>query len=279
MQNFAIAGGALNGDPQVWIDEAVASIALQADGDVMRGHLLAGDAQMAMAAELPMAIQAKVAGDASMSMAASGSLIRGATVAGDAVLQVAASGGFTRWVMLEGLAPIELDVDGDVIVVEGISATFTVELRASGDLRVASTHQLEGAAQIETRADLKAWSVPATRLGGYAQIEVASIGYGALVIQSPPGAAMIELQAHGAARLGAKVPLEGDAVMELYARGDLSKFRYVWLEGSAAIEVQAFAEKIGVPTIPDHYVEAPKIRTLRLTEEQRRFTVPAERRL
>jgi len=279
VQNFAIAGGVLNGDPEVWIDEAVASLSLQAAGDVMRGHLLAGSAQMAMQASLPLSLHARITGGASMSMAASGSLLRGATLSGTASMQMAAAGDFTRWVMLEGLAPLEFDADGDIVVVESISATFSMELRASGDIRVARAHQLEGTAQIELGADLKAWAVPATPLAGHAVMELASIGYGALRIMSPPGVAIMEFAAHGAARLGAKVPLEGSAVMGLYARGDLGKFRYVFLEGTATLELAAWAEKIGVPAFPDHYVEAPKIRTLRLTEETRRFTVPAERRL
>lgn len=279
MQNFALAGGTLNGDPEVWIDDAVASIAVQAAGGIMRGLNLAGGAQMAMGASLQPSLRLSLAGDADMSMAASGSLARGTTLIGSAGVQVAASGDFTRRVMLEGLAPVEVYAAGDVVVVEGISATFTIELRAEGDIRVAQSHRLEGVAQIEFDAGLKAWSVPATQLCGRAIMEVASIGYGALVIQSPPGAAQIRLAAQGAARLGAKVPLEGAAVMELYARGELGHFRYVWLEGSAAIELQAWAEKIGVPAFPGHYVEAPKIRTLRLTEETRRFIVPAERRL
>lgn len=279
MQNFAIDGGVLNGDPEVWIDEAIASIEIQAAGDVMRGHMLAGSAQMLMQADLPLSLHARISGFANMSMAASGSLVRGATLNGGASLQVGASGDFTRWVMLEGLAPVEIYADGEINVVESVSATFSIELRAGGDIRVARSHQLKGTAQIETRADLKAWSVPATHLAGYAVMEFASIGHGALVIQSPPGVATIELQAHGSARLGAKVPLDGAASIEIYARGDLGKFRYVWLEGSAAIEVQAWTEKTGKPVIPGYYVEAPKMRTLRLTEETRRFTVPAERRL
>ena len=279
MQNFAIAGGVLNGDPEVWIEEAVASLSLQAAGDVMRGHMLAGDAQMAMQASLPLSLHARITGGASMSMAASGSLIRGATLAGDAVMQMGAAGDFTRWVMLEGLAPVEFYAEGDIKVVESVSATFSMELRATGDIRVARSHQLEGSATIELDAGLKAWSVPATPLSGRAVMEFASIGYGALRIMSPPGVATLELAAHGAARLGAKVPLEGSAVMGLYARGDLGKFRYVFLEGTATMELAAWAEKIGRPAFPDHYVEAPKIRTLRLTEETRRFTVPAERRL
>lgn len=280
MQNFAIAGGVLNGDPEVWISEpAIASIAVQASGGVMHGLSLKGNAQVAIAAGMTLSLRAKISGGASISMQGVGTLIRGASLQGGAAINVGAFGGFTRWVMLGGLAPIELFAEGDVVVVESVSATFTVQVRASGDIHVARGRKLEGLAQIELKPSLSAWSVRATPLSGHAAIEVASIGYGALRIMSPPGIATIELAAHGAARLGAKVPLEGSAVVELYARGDLGKFRYVFLEGSATIEVQALAEKIGVPAFPDHYVEAPNIRTLRLTEETRRFIVPAERRL
>lgn len=279
MQNFALAGGVLNGDPEVWIDEAVAGIAVQAAGEIMQGLTLKGGAQVVVGASLPPSLHLALSGGASMSMAASGSLVRGTTIIGNAAVQVAAAGDAVRWAMLEGLAPVEVYAEGDIVVVEGISATFTIEMRAEGDIRVAQSHRLEGVAHIELDAGLKAWSVPATQLCGRTIMEVASIGYGALVIQSPPGAAQIRMAAQGAARLGAKVPLEGSAVMELYARGELGHFRYVWLEGSAAIELQAWAEKIGVPAFPDYYVEAPKIRLLRVNEETRRFSVPAERRL
>src|SRR5690554_1999422 len=279
MQNFALAGGVLNGDPEVWIDDAVAGIAVQAAGEIMQGLTLKGGAQVVVGASLPPSLRLALSGGASMSMAASGSLVRGTTIIGNAAVQVGASGDFTRWAMLEGLAPVEVYAEGDIIVVESISATFTIEIHAEGDIRVAQSQRLEGHAPIELRGDLKAWSVPATQLCGRAIVEVASIGQGALVIQSPEGAAQIQIGAHGAARLCAKLPLEGSAVIETFARGELGRRHYVFLEGQAAIELLAWAEKTGIPLIPDHYVAAPGIRTLRLTEELRRFIVPAERRL
>lgn len=258
MQSFALAGGVLAGDPQVWIDQTVASIELSSS--------------------LPLALHARLSGDAGIAMEADGSLLRGATLLGDATIQLAAEGDFTRWVMIESLAPIELYVDGDILVVEGISATFTIEVRASGSLRVAKSHQLSGNAPIVVDAGFQPWVATSARLCGAAVMEVAGIDHGALVIQSPPGAAKIELKASGGARLGGKVRVEGSAVIELYARGSLDRFRYVWLEGEASIEVRAFSAKIGIPPIPSYYIPAPNSRTFYATKDRPDMAVPHQRR-
>lgn len=259
MQNFAINGGALNGDPEVWIEEAVASLSLQAAGDGMRGAMFEGSAAVELDADCDLLVWALLEGQASVELDATGEGL--------------------RWVMVEGQTPIEFAADGDIVVVEGISASFAVELRLAGDIAVAQAANLDGGSAIRLSASGSVGSAKTALLSGVAPLVFAGRGHGALVIDSPPGAAAIKLLAQGASRVGAKMPLEGTAVVALYARGGLGKFRYVFLEGAAAFEILAMAEKIGVPAIPGYYVEAPKIRTLRLTKEPRRFTVPAERRL
>lgn len=278
MQNFAIAGGVLNGDPEVWIEEAVASLSLQAAGDVMRGHMLAGNAQMAMQASLPLSLHARITGGASMSMAASGSLIRGATLAGDAVMQMGAAGDFTRWVMIEGDSPVELFGDGDIQVVPGASATFDIVLSAECDLRIGAGQKIEGYMPIELRGDLRGYHVKATQLGGYANIELAALGHAALSIMSPPGVATIQLAGSGDLRLGEKIGLEGYAAINFYSRGAVEVLHYVYAEGVATIEIAASAAVAGKPKIPAEYEPAPASRIISIGRETRERSLSREHR-
>ena len=279
MQNFAINGGALNGDPEVWIDDTALSVAIQAAGEGMRGIVLSGAAQTRLSASLSLAFMAKLSGSAGISVSAGGVLTYGVSLVGTAPVRVGFSGHGLRWVMIAGTTPTVVDLAGDIAVVPGISATFTLVLSADLDLHVATSHEIEGRMPVVLAASLKGYRVPATLLAGQAAVQLAGIGKGSLAIASPPGSATIHIDADGAARLGAKLSLEGVAIIETYARGYLESWHYVYAEGSASIDIMARAEKHGTPNIPGYYIEAPAMRALRVAEEARRFTVPAERRV
>lgn len=279
MQNFAINGGLLNGDPEVWLDASSASVVVQAAGVGMRGIVLSGAAQVHADASLSLAFMAKLSGSAGVRLLSSGVLTNGLSLAGSAPIQVKTTGNFTRWVMIEGVTPTVVDLTGDIAVVPSISATFTLTMRADMDLHVAVGRKIEGLLPVVLASSFQAYSVPATLLSGQASVQLNGIGRGNLVVTSPPGAAAIQFTGKGDARLGAKLFLEGSAVVETYARGYLESWHYVYAEGSASVAIAARAEKHGIPIIPGYYVEAPVMRALRVGEETRRFTVPAERRV
>lgn len=279
MQNFAINGGLLNGDPEVWIDSSSASVVVQAAGGVMLGRSLIGSASVAVSSSLSLAYLAKLSGAAGITVSASGVLTNGLSLVGTAPVVLAATGDFLRWVMIEGVTPTVVGLAGDIAVVPAISATFTLVMNASLDLHVATSQKIEGYLPVVLSSSFQAYSVRATRLTGQAVVQMAGIGKGNLFMASPPGSAAIRLNAEGAARLGAKLSLEGSAVIETYARGYLESWHYVYAEGSASIDIFARAEKHGAPNIPGYYIEAPAMRALRVAEEARRFTVPAERRV
>lgn len=279
MQNFAINGGLLNGDPEVWIDDTSLSVAVQAAGGVMLGRALTGTAQVVASTSLPLALMAKLQGSASAQLFAGGSLTYGVSLVGATLVQVKSTGDLLRWGMIVGAAPTVVSAEGDIAVVPAISASFDVIFGADLDLHVGTGHKIEGVAPVVLLPKFQAYSVPATLLSGLAPIQAAGIGRGNLVIASPPGAAPITFKAHGAARFGAKLSLEGSAAIQLYARGYAESWHYVFAEASASIEILARAEKHGIPIIPGYYVEAPVMRAMRVSEEARRFTVPAERRL
>lgn len=278
MQKFAINGGLLNGDPEVWIDAATASVSVQAAGVGMRGSLLNGAAQVRVGAVLALAYMAKLSGSAGVRFSAVGQITYGRMLAGDAKVQVKLAGNFTRWAMLEGLAPTEVIAEGDIGVSASIGATFSVVLRAGMAPNIASSRKLEGFMPIFVKAGFQAYSVPATQLAGKALVQLAAIGRGNLFIASPPGFAAIRFNASADSRFGAKLSIEGAAVVETFARGDLKSWHYVYAEGAATVSLLARAEIHGTPIIPGFYVEAPVMRALRVSEDNRRFTVPAERR-
>ncbi len=279
MQNFAFNGGLLNGDPEVWVDGASVSVVIQAAGEVMQGLTLSGLSQVALSADLSLAYMAKLAGAAGISFSAAGILTNGLSLVGTAPVALAVSGDVLRWVMLEGSTPTVLSLDGDIVAVPAISATFALIMNADLDLHVAVGRKLEGYVPVALAAGFQAYSVRATALSGMAAVEFAGIGYGNLIVTLPPGVAALELGADGDTRLGAKLALEGSVIIETYARGYLEILHYVYAEGSAALEILSRAETHGIPTIPGYYVEAPLMRALRVGEEARRFTVPAERRV
>lgn len=316
MQNFAINGGSLNGDPEVWIDDSFANVVLQAAGGVMLGRSLIGSASVVVSSSLALAFQAKLSGSAGITVSANGVLTNGLSLVGAAPVVLDASGDLLRWVMLEGFTPTVFDLSGDVAVVPSISATFAVVMSAGLDLHVAEGQQIEGYMPVALFSTFDAYSVPATKLSGDAQVQFAGIGTlnrftkigNDVSVETNAAAFAADLNAElngmslngmamnndglerftypgprimlsGAARLGAKIQLEGQASIQLYARGYLESWHYVYAGGSASIHVSARAEKHGTPNIPGYYVEAPAMRALRVAEEARRFTVPAERRV
>lgn len=258
MQNFAINGGTLNGDPEVWMPDSLASLAIQAAGDGMRGALLEGSSTVELAADCDLLVWVLLEGQASVELAAAGEGL--------------------RWVMIEGQVPIELVASGDVGVVQALSATFVMDFRLSGDITVAQAVKLEGGSALRLAANGSAGKAKTSLLSGVAPLVFAAGGRGALVIDSPPGTAAIKLLAQGAARLGAKVPLEGAAAILLYARGSAAQWRYVFAEGTAAIELRAASLQAGIPPIPAEYVEAPASRIIIVPRDARECRVPRENR-
>lgn len=279
MQNFAINGGLLNGDPEVWSDSATASVVLQSSGDGMRGLVVSGDAQVVVASSLSLALMAKLSGTAGITVSTSGVLTNGLSLVGSSQVRLSTSGDFMRWVMIQGVTPTVVDLSGDIQVVPAISATFSIVFGADLDLKVSTGQHLEGYLPVVLSANLDAHIARSRQLTGLMPVQLAGIGYGRLQMTSPPGTAAVRLMGAGEARFGAKLALEGKASIGLYARGYLDSWHYVYAGGDFKIGILARAEKHGTPNIPGYYVEAPAIRALRVGEEGRRFTVPAERRV
>ncbi|MNF60947.1 hypothetical protein D3C87_1210400 [compost metagenome] len=279
MQNFAINGGTLNGDPEVWFDDSFANVVVQTAGSVANGFVLSGAAPVSIGSSLSLAYMAKLSGQAGVSLSASGSLILGLSLVGAAQVKLKTTGDFLRWVMIQGVTPTVVGLSGDIAVVPAISATFALVLKADLDLHIAVGHKIEGVLPVVIDSTFQAYSVPATLLSGAAAVQLAGIGKGNLIVTSPPGAAAIELKSNGDARIGAKLSLEGSVEIGIYARGYLESWHYVYAEGSAMIDIMARAETHGIPIIPGYYIEAPAMRAMRVAEEARLFKVQAERRI
>jgi len=279
MQNFAINGGALNGDPQVWIDDTALAVAIQAAGVGMNGLSLIGSASVSLASSGSLAYMAALSGQAGITITADGVLTNGLSLVGAAPVVLGVEGSGTRWAMIEGVTPTTVDASGDIAVVPAISATFTLVMGAELDLVVATGHQIEGYLPVVLSSTFQAYSVPATLLSGDAQVQMAGIGYGNLIIDSPPGDALIAVDSYLDTRIGEKISLEGDAVIEIYARGYLESLHYVYAEGDASIHIAVKAETHGVPVIPSEYFPAPTGRYFYVMGENRYFIVPKDRQV
>lgn len=269
----------MNGGPEVWMDSAMAGLSVHAGGDVMQGLSLVGTADMELDAGLPLSLWAGLAGDAGVEILGDGSVIRGATIAGDAPILTMGSGAFTRWAMLSGGSPIEVDAVGDVVVVGSPRAIFDIEVRGSADLRVADGLALAGDAAARLSGLMVPRQARTSHITGKAGIDIVSAGRASLLAVLAGGVASIRIASHGAVRYGGKAYAQGTASISLQTRGSATMTSHVFAEGSASIQFTAHAERAGVPAIPDQYVEAPRMRSLFVSAENRRMTVPAERRL
>jgi len=279
VQNFAINGGALNGDSEVWLDEAAtAAVVLQSNGELAQGLGLEGTAQAVVYADGALAFWASLTGQASVVLDGSGQVQRGGMLGGDAKIQLAASGDFTRWVMIEGDSPVELFGDGDIQVAPSVRATFSVIISAACDLRVGVGRKIEGYMPIELRGDLRGYHVKSTQLEGYANIELAALGHTALRIMSPPGVATIQLSGAGGIRFGEKIGLEGYAAIDFYSRSAVEVLHYVYAEGVATIEIASSAAVAGKPKIPAEYEPAPASRIISIGRETRERSLSREHR-
>lgn len=279
MQNFALNGGMLNGDPQVFADDTAFAVVVKASGEGLRGIAASGTAFVALSSDMPLAVMAKISGQAAVRLQAVGTLANGISILGDAKVQIKASGDFRRWVMIQGATKTTVALSGDVVVAASVSATFAMVVSADLRLNVATSRKIEGVAPVSLASTFQAYVAHGAKLSGLAQVQMAGIGRGNLMIALPPGATEIRLSASGDSRLGAMLQLEGYACIETHMRGSLESWHYVYAGGTASIGIGMMAERHGTPAIPSTYIEAPSIRALRVTEEKRRFTVPTERRV
>lgn len=278
MQRFALNGGMLNGDSNVFA-RATAPIVVSATGQGMRGPTLSGKAPIVLAAQGVMQLRVSLTGKAPIQWGMAGSLIYGRTLSGQASVVLAAQGDFIRWAMLESSSSLVIEAEGDIVAVPAISATFTIEVDSQLDLHVARGEQIVSLAQIRLQARNRAQVARSIRLGGLARIEADAIGILNMRMQSPPARAVIEWRSGADTRVGHRQDIAGRADFRIHAYGAIRSFTYVHLAGNAAIEVLARTADAGLPAFPSRYHPAPHERTLRVMPEPRLFIVPQERRL
>lgn len=273
---------ALNDSNEVWSWYGDASVALQAAGAVITGTTLSGSASVQVSSSASAFIRATPGfAPAQVALAATGSLIYGVTGSGKADLRLTSSANGTRWVMGQSLAQILFQAIGDGQVAGPASASFIIQVASNLVERVTPAIRGEGVSRVVLSTALQAQAAKPIWLEGEpAGVVLASIATPYLSIRSASGAASLQLLADGDSRLGGKLQLEPlPAELSLYTRGELGFRHYVYASGSAEVVIASTAARYGIPTLPSSYVAAPTSRALRVESEQRRFIVPAERRL
>lgn len=263
MNLFALNAAELNGSIEVWSWYGDAALAVNGAGGVQKGLVAGGDAEIVTAGDLAPRLDVYGTFDtSSMAMAAYGDVILGLTVEGGAPVVVQASGSGTRWVLGSSDLQIVLETEGDGQVVQPASASFSIVVSSTLDGMVATTVREDGIFQIALDSLLNEHVAKRQLIEGEAQVHLASVGSGYLIIEGPACDAAIQLLADGEARIGDKIDLEGEAVLQVFARGELSSLHYEYGEGAAIIVVQASAAMAGIPEISAEYVQAPRARTI-----------------
>lgn len=282
MNSAVLNLAALDDSNEVWSWYGNSSMAVQASGAIQFGLTLSGSASVQMVAAGGAVLYATPSfTPAGIALTASGVLTYGATGAGQATLKVSSDGDGTRWALGQSASQILFQAAGDAQVVTPIASSFVVVVSTSIDPRVTQAIPGEGASSIVLSASLEPHIAKAGWLASDStKFELATIATPYLVVDSPAGNAALRLLADGDARFGGKVQLEPmPAELGLFASGELGYQHYVYASGEAQITVESAAARHGIPQIPSNYIAAPGIRMLRVDNEQRRFIVPAERRL
>lgn len=279
MNLFALNAAEVNGSIQVWSWYGDAALVVNGAGDIQKGLVAGGDAEIVTAGDLAPRLDVYGTFDSAiLDVAAYGDVILGLTVEGNAPVVVQAAGAGTRWVLGSSDLQIVLEAEGDGQVVQPAAASFSIVVSSTLDGMVATTVREDGLGQIVLSGLLNEHVAKRQLIEGEAQVHLASVGSGYLIIEGPAGDAAMQLLADGDARLGDKIDLEGEAVLQVFARGELSSLHYEYGEGDAIIVVQAGASMAGIPDIPTEYVQAPHARTIIVQRDPRAHLVAREDR-
>jgi hypothetical protein len=281
MQNFALDGGALNGDPQVWADNSLLVVRTAASGAVVRGANVAGTASLRITTGTTANAIAQLAGDAVVRAAASGAMTYGVAIGSAPKVSLKATANVLRWGMITGDAQMQYKVTGSIAPVSPGSATFSVQMRSLLDLKVSAGRQLESYSAVRFMLNMNPDVKTPVGIAGLAQMRAATLMDLNALLMLPPGQATMQFMGLADSRIADKIDLYGRAAMaSFYARGELDVWHHVHAgEMYATVKVSARANAHGKPTIPTLYAEAPSDRFMRVGPEARLFVVPAERRL
>jgi hypothetical protein len=282
MNRFALDGGVLNGDPQVLMGDEVVALALGLDGSIANGIVGQGAFPLHLDTLGDLNMLAALEGTATIDSAASGVLMIGVTLIGQSDTVLTLQGDLIRWGMIVGQADVVVGLDGDIVVVPPISATFTVQLEGVLDLHIAKGQQIIGTLPVVLDGVLDGWVGHGLEIEsppGNIQIEVGQWGTANLIAQSAPAEFPTVLRLDGAGRLGAHPELSGYLPLSTHVQCELTVWHYVYASGELSIQLKLVDNAYGLPALPpDHYIEAPSIRILRVGAEHRGFLVPPDRR-
>lgn len=280
MDLFAVNGAEINGNIEIWSWYGTSDIQLVADGGLMVGAVLSGQANVAVASSCDaMVIYNPITLAADIVLTSTGEALYGRSGSGESDLYISSDADGTRWVMGESASDIVLQAAGEASVVAPAAASFEIVFSLALEERVTPAVPGEGVTNIALSTLLTEYSTPVIHLEGELQLEVASIATPWLRIQSPAGASSLALTSSGDARLGEKIYLEANvAELAIFATGDIGTRHYVRGSGDATIAIQAAALAAGKPPIPTTYMPAPRGRTIIVQRGRRDIVVAKQNR-
>jgi hypothetical protein len=282
VNRFALDGGELNGDPLVLMNDEVVAFALGLDGSIANGIVGQGTFPLHLDTLGELSMVAALEGTATIDTTADGVLMIGVTLIGDSGTVLALQGDLIRWGMIVGQADVVVGLDGDIVAVPAISASFTMQLEGVLDLHIAAGVQIIGTLPVVFDGELEGWighGVEIDSPPGNIQIEVGQWGEANLLAQLAPAEFATVLRLDGDGRLGAHPELAGYLPLSNHVQCELEVWHYVYASGELSIQLKLVDNPYGRPPLPpDHYIEAPIGRVLRVGAEHRGFLVPPDRR-
>lgn len=259
MNRYPLNAADVAGNREVYGDDALHDVALDASGQVIVGRVLAGATQIEFASQ--------------------GELIRGLRGQSESEIEFEAVGELYRGLLNDGLAEIAFYLDGDGVIAPPASATFTINFNATADATVVSPVYVEPrASQIQTYGDLEGRKTTAKRSSASFPIRFNANGAGNLEARGDGGTASMRVLSEGEARLGRKIYLEAmRAIIKVNGVGESLAWRQRYGEGTAQLRITMQENRYGKATITAEFVAAPSDRSFTVQGDNRLFVVPMER--
>jgi hypothetical protein len=282
MNDFALDGGELNGQPEVWlITESPAAVSLSLSGGVNKARFVEALASVNLASSFKSAIRVGIGSADGYGITLSAwlppSVRKG--IASASAARVDASAALLRQAMAGGLSSVSIDLDGDIKVFGDPRCLLQLKLASHADARVSHARHIKcRQAMICLSSESFERVTPATMLESRVQHWLHSFGRIRRDSYSSTGKAEIKISGDGEARKGAKVNIEGSAsvFVEVYSRGVLGGIRYRYLSAEAAMQILIAWNPVGHPVQPDVYIPAQEERLLFVDRDDRVISVPSE---
>lgn len=280
MDDFALNGAAINGQPNEWITlEGSAVFAFDAVLEGIRGAGMVANWPITL--DGTAAMSAGIIGIGTVGMQLDGELQPSllTKITGSMPISIDGQMLAALRVALAGALGISPEFNLDIVRWALGQGSIDVEFGLTGEGRTVAQIQIEGVCGIVLEPlTLDGRRTPAHRPDMPMSISLEMGGPAWLKMQAAGNAQFASL-IEGIGRIGGKVGLQGAIEIEMAARGDMRRYALVPIEGVSDVQFALVSELAGRPEIPAQYVPAPTSRRFNVARESRERMLVNERSL